>query len=137
LTAVNVRGSGPLVVSSRVDWRFLLPAFPGGRPASLVVRGGDATTVAALEAAGIAERVSEAWPPAQPADLIALLHGARETLADAAARLAPGGILYCEVTRPRRDAILSPVRDLYVSRGFQVGTCQIGGRSLYGMLHFR
>jgi aminoglycoside phosphotransferase (APT) family kinase protein len=126
LKTVHVRGSQPFA-SKRVDWRFLLPALRGGRAASAVVRGADDITLAALEAADVAHDLSDVWPPANPAHLIALLHGATETIADAAAHLAPGGVLYCEVARPRRDALLTGtpdvVRDRLRSAGLEPAGC--------------
>lgn len=99
-----------------MDWRFLLPSFRGGRPDTLVLRGGDAAARASVEESGAAGRVVDAWPPDHPADAIVLLHGARETVEDAAPHLTDDGVVYFEVARPRRDALVTATPDLVRDR---------------------
>jgi thiamine kinase-like enzyme len=87
------------LASRALDWRFLLPAPPGGAFARLVFLGApDGVVDHALEL-GIARTASyQPLDGARP-DAIVCLHGALEQLPAALRRLEPGGMLYAEVTR--------------------------------------
>ena len=65
-SAVNARGA---------DWRFVLPAAPGGVFEHLVIPGGSPQLVSDVAALGVARRVSAALPTGERADAIAVLAG--------------------------------------------------------------
>lgn len=81
------------------DWRFLLPAPPGGVFEHLVLLGADAGLAAGLLEAGLARRVSRELPGERSADAAVLLRGALADVRAAAGCLVPGGVLYREVDR--------------------------------------
>ncbi len=94
----------PATSLRRADWRFLLPPPPDGGFEHLVVLGGPAGLADRLREVGLARRVSCDLPRARSADAVAILHDAPIGLR-AAGCLRPGGALYYEVDRRRRDLL--------------------------------
>lgn len=103
----------PAPVTARAaDWRFVLPAAPGGLFEHLVIPGGSPQLVSDVAALGVARRVSASLPHGERADAIAVLAGVTAPPVETvAAHLAPGGVLYWEVDRrtPGQHA-LTPAR---------------------------
>lgn len=80
----------------RIDWRFLLPSGGFGR---MVLAGGSEEMAALLVRLGTARRVSLDAPAPGSADAVIVLAGSKVSVEDAAAWLAPGGVLCWEVDR--------------------------------------
>ena len=83
----------------RLDWRFLLSLPPGGID-HLILLGGDAALRGLAVELGMARRVSASLSEGAPADLVAVLSGARADPHRVAAALRRGGAWYWEVDRP-------------------------------------
>jgi aminoglycoside phosphotransferase (APT) family kinase protein len=118
----------------RADWRFLLPAPRSGAFDHVLLLGGAAGLESQLIDAGIAGQVSRRITKGRRADAVVILKDARVRLRDAAACVAKGGALYCEIDRrgilfllrsvgrTRRTlqrAGLSTIRPYWVRPGFQ------------------
>jgi hypothetical protein len=83
----------------RADWRFLMPAAPGGMFRHLVVLGGPAGLAERLVEIGAAARVSITRCSDESADGLVILEDADVTPRAVAQCLAPDGVLYWEVNR--------------------------------------
>ena len=83
----------------RADWRFLLPAAPGGRYRLLVLLGGG--TDLARRLSGMAERIDESVDAVAEADVVILMAESDAAIPEVAARLARNAVLYVEVDRRR------------------------------------
>jgi hypothetical protein len=100
-----------MVPLRRADWRFLLPAPPGGRFDHLVLLGGPDALVARLEQIGVARRVSRQLPTSPSADAVVALRDDRWQPGAVAKALVSGGVFYGEVDRRRTGTwALSPGR---------------------------
>ena len=87
-----------------VDWRFLLPAPPGGFPARRVrLLGAAGGTAQLLVDLGVALEITETGPMdhRDTADVTVVLDGDGATIARATAAVPPGGVVYIAVDRRR------------------------------------
>jgi hypothetical protein len=91
--------------SRALDWRFLLPAPPGGAFARLVLLGAPDGAVEQAIELGIALDASRELLNGRRLDAIVCLHGALDQLPAALPRLEAGGMLYAEVTRGGRRTL--------------------------------
>lgn len=82
----------------RLDWRFLLPAAPGGYD-HLILLGGDPALCALAAELGIARRVSASLSSGDAPDLVAVLSGASADPQSVVRALRPGGAWYWEFDR--------------------------------------
>ena len=85
-----------------VDWRFLLPVAPDTRFPDLAVLGGPRGVLLRAQLTGLSHDVTDALPAPGRAHAVAAYHDAPYDIADIAASIAEGGILYLEVDRTRR-----------------------------------
>jgi hypothetical protein len=93
----------------RADWRFLLPAAPGGRYRHLVLLGGPSALAGLLREEELAERIDTG--PAAGADLVVAMADCAATPAELAGYLAPDGVLYREIDRRRLGTLtMTPAR---------------------------
>lgn len=93
----------------RADWRFLLPAAPGGRYRRMVLLGGGADLAARLT--GMADAIEGTVDAVAGADAVVIMAESDAAIAEVAARLAPDAVLYVEVDRRRAGRRgLSPAR---------------------------
>jgi hypothetical protein len=83
----------------RADWRFLLPAPPGGIFQHLVLLGGPADLGSRLVEVGTAVRVSTNVPLEPSADALVILADAGVLPRDVRRCLAPGAVMYWEIDR--------------------------------------
>lgn len=96
---------------TRLDWRFLLPAAPGGVRGHAVLLGGPAGLAGAAREAGLARQVGTELPEGPDADLVAILHGSTVPPEAAVRSLRQGGVLYFE--SGERRPLASPSRPLH------------------------
>ena len=85
----------------RLDWRFLLPQPPAGQFRHLRLYGGPPGLADLIVAAKLAARVTGDDTGGQPdaADAVVILGDSQVSLAQAAAGLTAGGVLYQEIAR--------------------------------------
>jgi hypothetical protein len=87
----------------RADWRFLLPAAPGGRYRHAVVLGGPAGLADLLRAEELSERIDTS--SSSGADLVVAMADCAASAPELAGLLVPGGVLYREIDRRRLGTI--------------------------------
>jgi hypothetical protein len=93
----------------RADWRFLLPAAPGGRYRHALVLGGPAGLADLLRTEELAERIDAS--SCRGADLVVAMADCPDSTSALAGLLAPGGVLYREIDRRRLGTIaMTPAR---------------------------
>lgn len=83
----------------RLDWHVLLPGQRGSEPECLLLLGGGAELQRVAVELELAGAVTTTPDDEAPANVVAMLDGATESLDRAARALAPGGYLYWEVDR--------------------------------------
>jgi aminoglycoside phosphotransferase (APT) family kinase protein len=99
------------VNTRRLDWHALLPRRRGFPPERWLLLGDGPELPRLAVELGLAGSATIAPDDAEPADVVALLHGATERLERAIGALAPGGYLYWEVDRTSLTmAALTPGR---------------------------
>lgn len=95
----------------RLDWHALLPRRTGPPAEHWLLLGAGPELSRLVVQLGLAGSAAIAPDDAEPADVVALLHGASEPLERAIAALGPGGYLYWEVDRTSlRTVDLTPGR---------------------------
>ena len=94
--------TGSVAPLRSVDWRFLLPVPPDTRFRDLALLGGPRGVLLRAQLTGLSDDVTNALPAPGRAHAVAAYHDAPYGIAEIAASIADGGVLYLEVDRERR-----------------------------------
>jgi hypothetical protein len=98
------RPTAPVTGSARrLDWRFLLPVADDDAFDSLRLLSDDPALADQITGAGLARTVLIGTQGAARVDAVVSLSGSPAELARALATLRPGGVVYAEIDRARRD----------------------------------
>ena len=95
----DTRSAAPL---RSVDWRFLLPVPPDTHFPHLAILGGPPGILVRAQLTGLTDYPTDALPAPGSADAVAAYEDAPYTIAEIAASVAQGGLLYLEVDPERR-----------------------------------